>query len=95
MSFWTFLNFGRTVIIMKMMKTRRTTIEMAVAIVSWVLEACIFIMAQTAVTGAAKTILIIMTLVIWTFWMSFVVLVIRLAVENLFISASEKDSTFW
>lgn len=74
---------------MVMMATTAT----AVATVHSQFLSRIFMMAQTAIIGALIMIMSPMAVLIWICEMSFVERVIRLDVENLFISSRENDWT--
>jgi hypothetical protein len=92
--FWLFWNLGITRIPMMARETIRKAMKIPVVIVSWLEDAWILQIAQIAVTGAAKIERIMKSQAICTCSTSFVVLVIKEAVEKWLSSDKEKEEIF-
>ena len=93
-SFCMSLNLGITAAMTAIMHTTSTITATAVVMVSSALEAFILHIAHIAIIGANISMRSTIMFAMCICWISLVVLVISDAVENLFISAIEKLSTF-
>ena len=92
--FWTFLNLGSTNATRRETQDIRTKTAIPVSALHCQFLFKILITAQTAVIGDLIKSCNPIDISIWTFVMSFVVLVIKLLVENFLISCIPKFSTF-